>query len=275
MWRSKHVNIRKRYLIVGALLVTVCASLILLSGCFLVDWLVSATPEELPAEEYRESVQILADLIQEMVTGLDLGLSSDAASDILSRLQVILDLLDEGLYEEAVHSMFGFDGEPGSFIGFILGMIEQERITMDQGLHVIIAVPLPPVAPPGIVLPPPAPQPPAQVQLCNPDVTIMVTYSYYPPCKNYETEIIVPDAEYITISPGTMVRIDATLTGCGGGNYVWELTPAPGATSYGIASGGDRATFLGNSTGTYKIKVTYNCPVSGKSSTATIEITVQ
>ncbi|UCF10191.1 MAG: hypothetical protein JSW65_00460 [Candidatus Bipolaricaulota bacterium] len=257
--------------------VALAFSVTVIPGCQLCSWICpvpecpdSVCPEpEIPdeAEEYAAAISEFMEAI------LWMELPWCAQELLLLRLELVLEMLEQGDYDGAVAEMFRFDGEPGSFVGAVLDLIEAEALPAVIGLEILAIVPLPPLPPVGISLPDPPPPPPCP-PLCNPDVDIFVTWTYYPPCKNYEkTWTGFPDD--LTVGVEDLVRFDAVLVGCAGGTFAWEVVAPQGATGYGYAASKQRLTFLSERPGAFTIRVTYTCPVTMQQDTDTVILIVQ
>jgi hypothetical protein len=180
-------------------------------------------------------------------------------------VNLILDKLNRGEVEAAVHDVYHFDGATFSLISFLMKAQMAKNISAKTLTEIIAAIPLPPI-PVAAFQPPvmPAPMPePVLICACKPKVKILVTWTYEPPCGNYKrTTSGYAARNTLTGMPrGTMFRFDAEVEACGcGGSWTSSVTAPAGASyGYGSSPGGDSVTLISNSSGTFTVTFTYTC----------------
>ncbi len=180
--------------------------------------------------------------------------------------------------ESAVYDVFHFDGATFSLVSYLMKSQMVGDISAQTLANLVTGIPLPPIPVPGFL-------PPVEVvalggdcctdNVCNPVINILVTWTFKPPCGNYEksTSGYAANNTLSRMSSGTMYRFDAEITGCPCPGTLTSSVSAPAGASYGTAVGKDGSvTILPVTLGTYTVTFTYK--VCDKTVTKTFTIGV-
>ena len=165
--------------------------------------------------------------------------------------------------QSAVYDVFHFDEATFSLISYIMKAQMAGEISAQTAAYILSFIPLPPIPVPGfnppVVNADTATGDCCKDNVCDPKIKIRVTWSYKPPCGNYEkkTSGYAANNTLTGMSGGKMFRFDAEVTGCPCPGTWTSTVTAPAAAIYGTGGSSSSITLLPVSAGTYTITFTY------------------
>ena len=183
--------------------------------------------------------------------------------------------------ESGVYDVFHFDGATFSLISYIMKAQMVGDISAQTVTTIVALIPLPPYPVADFQVPTEL----ISLNLgggdcckdndCNPDIKILVTFTYKRPCGNLDKK----GAGYaagnkLTHMPsGKMYRFDAEISGCPCPGVLTSSITTPAGASYGVSGeGSGSVTLLPVSSGTYTITFTYK--VCDKEVTKTFTLSI-
>ncbi len=242
------------------------------------------------AAEFTQGISRVANLVEANRIIAYRDTTRDGKPDIQGRREPliqdvlhILELLQSGQVNTAVHNVFHFDGATFSLISYLMKARMTGNISAKTLTDILAQIPLPPVAMIGFTPPiviEPVPVHDCKLCVCKPKVKIRATLVYVPDCGNYkrETTGYIVNNTLTGMSSGVYYRFVPEVEGCGcGGTWTYTIEAPAGANYASSYSGnpGNGVSFQGLSGGTYKITFTYTCGCCcGASDSETISITI-
>lgn len=222
-------------------------------------------------KEFREKLKIVAVIIKEnkivaYADTLDDGYPDPKGKTfpLIDFVNTIIEKIDKGDLDSAVHDVYHFDDSPFSLISYLMKANMVGSIMAQKLTDITVLVPLPPIivevfSPPHVpvinpVKPPPCP--------CKPKIKIKITWTYRPECGNYTRKFSGYAANNTLTNrrKGELYRFDAEVEGCSfGSDVVSDVTTTAASYGYSKGPGGKTITLLSESSATFKITFTYKC----------------
>lgn len=225
-------------------------------------------------EEFRQGIAQVVNQIQQQQIVAYLDTLPDGYPDINGR-KIPLQNLGYGILENlqgneeqiasAVYDVFHFDEATFSLISFLMKAQMVSDISAQMLADILAKIPLPPIPAVGFAAPTKVDLPILIGDCCTdntcvPKIDILVTWSYKPPCGNYEKKLsgYAANNTLTNMSRGKMYRFDAVISGCPCPGVLTSTVTAPAGASYGAGKGKDGSvTLIAESGGTYTVTFTF------------------
>lgn len=224
-------------------------------------------------EEFRRGISVVVNQIQEHNIKAYLDTLPNGYPNVQGRVEPLADfgfaILEKlsgnaSQVQSAVYDVFHFDEKTFSLVSFLMKAQMTGNISYQTLVNITANIPLPPIAVAGF-------KPPVEIvagavvgdcckdNVCNPEIKILVTWTYKAPCGNYEkkTSGYAANNTLSGMSGGKLYRFDAEVTGCPcPGTWTSKVT-GPAGASFGASERGGTATVFPVTPGTYTITFTY------------------